>query len=72
MLADLEIDWNDLRFIKSIYWIQHSAHKIDYQVGQYRLIKRGIQQGCVLSLILFRRYNENIMRYFARYEGKHD
>ena len=62
MLEKLEVDGKDLRLIRNLYWDQTAAIRIDGEVGEWKNIKRGVRQGCVMSPDLFNLYSENILR----------
>ncbi|GFS12865.1 endonuclease-reverse transcriptase [Elysia marginata] len=52
----------DLRIIKNIYWEHTAAMRVDGETSTNQKTKRGVRQGCVLSLDLFSLYSELIMR----------
>ncbi|GFO02556.1 LINE-1 reverse transcriptase [Plakobranchus ocellatus] len=61
-LKQLNIDGKDLRIIKTMYWEQTAAMKIENKTSTFQDIKRNVRQGCVLSPDLFSLYSEIIMR----------
>ena len=61
-LTKLKIDGKDLRIIKSMYWEQTAAMRVEGEISAFQKIKRGVRQGCVLSPDLFSLYSEIIMR----------
>ncbi|GFN82827.1 LINE-1 reverse transcriptase [Plakobranchus ocellatus] len=61
-LKQLNIDGKDLRIIKTMYWEQTAAMRIENKTSTFQDIKRGVRQGCVLSPDLFSLYSEIIMR----------
>ena len=68
-LQELEIDGNDLRIIRNLYWQQTAAIKIENETSIYQPIKRGVRQGCVMSPDLFSIYTEKIMKYIKDMPG---
>ena len=62
MLELLDIYGKDLRVVRSIYWEQTAAIKIDNEISPFIKVKRGVKQGCVFSPDLFKLYSENILR----------
>ena len=69
ILSGLDIDGKDLRIIRNLYWDQTAAIKIDGEVSQYKPIKRGVRQGCILSPDLFNIYSEMILRSINELNG---
>ena len=61
-LQKLHVNGKDLRIIKSRYWEQTAAVKIENETCAFQDIKRGARQGCVLSRDLFNLYSETILR----------
>ncbi|GFN88374.1 2-aminoadipate transaminase [Plakobranchus ocellatus] len=55
-LKQLNIDGKDLRIIKTMYWEQTAAMRIENKTSTFQDIKRGVRQGCVLSPDLFSLY----------------
>ena len=53
ILEHLDIDGKDLRVIRNLYWDQNAAVRIGGELSEYKLIKRGVRQGCVMSPDLF-------------------
>ena len=55
ILEHLDIDGKDLRVIRNLYWDQSAAVQIGGELSEYKLIKRGVRQGCVISpdLLIF-------------------
>ena len=62
MLRDLDIDGEDIRLLRNVYWKQTAGMKIENRISTYKQIKRGVRQGCVLSLDLFTLYSEQMLR----------
>ena len=62
MLETLDIDGKDLRVIRNLYWDQTAAVKIEGEYTDFKHIKRGVRQGCVMSPDLFNLYSETILR----------
>lgn len=69
MLIETDIDSKDLRLIRNLYWNQKAAVDIDKRKTEWKSIKRGVRQGCVLSPILFSYYGEIILRSIQDHEG---
>ncbi|GFO50505.1 retrovirus-related pol polyprotein from type-1 retrotransposable element r2 [Plakobranchus ocellatus] len=68
-LKQLNIDGKDLRIIKTMYWEQTAAMRIENKTSTFQDIKRGVRQGCVLSLDLLSLYSEIIMRNLENHPG---
>ncbi|GFO02811.1 retrovirus-related pol polyprotein from type-1 retrotransposable element r2 [Plakobranchus ocellatus] len=68
-LKQLKIDGKDLRIIKTMYWEQTAAMRIENKTSTFQDIKRGVRQGCVLSPDLFSLYSEIIMRNLENHPG---
>ncbi|GFO19349.1 endonuclease-reverse transcriptase [Plakobranchus ocellatus] len=68
-LKQLNIDGKDLRIIKTMYWEQTAAIRIENKTSTFQDIKRGVRQGCVLSPDLFSLYSEIIMRNLENHPG---
>ena len=49
----MNIDGKDLRIVRSIHWEQTAAMRIGHALSAFQDIKRGVRQGCVLSLDLY-------------------
>ena len=45
--------------IRNLYWDQIAAVRIDGELSEYTLIKRGVRQGCVMSPDLFNIYSRD-------------
>ncbi|GFN94140.1 endonuclease-reverse transcriptase [Plakobranchus ocellatus] len=58
ILEKLDIDGKDLIVIRNIFWDQTASVRI----SDFKPIKRGVKQGCVMSPDLFNLYNEIILR----------
>ena len=69
ILEGINIDGKDLRIIKSLYWEQTAAIKVNNEIGPFQQIKRGVRQGCVMSPDLFSLYSEVIMRNIENMPG---
>ncbi|GFN85343.1 endonuclease-reverse transcriptase [Plakobranchus ocellatus] len=68
-LKQLNIDGKYLRIIKTMYWEQTAAMRIENKTSTFQDIKRGVRQGCVLSPDLFSLYSEIIMRNLDNHSG---
>jgi len=69
MLTELDIDGKDLRILRNLYWEQTAAVRIDKELSDFKPIRRGVRQGCVLSPDLFNFYSEMILRGIAHLDG---
>ena len=69
ILEHLDIDGKDLRVIRILYWDLSAAVRIGGELSEYKLIKRGVRQGCVISPDLFNIYSEMILRNLENYPG---
>ena len=69
MLRKLDIDGKDLRAIGNLYWDQKAAVRIDSELSDFKPIKRGVRQGCVMSPDLFNLYSETILRNIEDCQG---
>jgi len=69
ILHDLDIDGKGLRIIRNLYWDQTAATRLDNELSEFKPIKRGVRQGCVLSPDFFNIYSEMIMRKIQDKEG---
>ena len=69
MLENTEIDGKDLQLLTNLYWNQRAAVDINQNKTEWKLIKRGVRQGCPVSPILFSFYGEIIMRSISDMEG---
>ena len=70
MLQDIDIDGKDLQLIKNMHWQQTAAIKINNNISGYQKIKKGVRQGCVLSLEIFSLHSEIILRTIEDKPGK--
>ncbi|GFO32266.1 endonuclease-reverse transcriptase [Plakobranchus ocellatus] len=62
MLEKLDIDGKGLRVIRNLYWDQTASVRIEGEHCDFKPIKRGVRQGCVMSPDLFNLYSEIILR----------
>ena len=69
ILEHQDIDGKDLKVIRNLYWDQTAAVRIGGELSEYKLIKRGVRQGCVMSPDLFNIYSEMILRNLESYPG---
>ena len=54
------MDCNDKRVIEKLYWQQTATVRFGDEYSELFPIKRGVQQGCILSPKLFNLYTEKI------------
>ncbi len=69
ILQSLDIDGKDLRVIRNLYWEQTAAMRVDGDISEYKSIRRGVRQGCILSPDLFNIYSEMVLREIGDLEG---
>ena len=69
MLQELDIDGEDIRIIRNLYWEQTAAVRVDHKVGKYCNIERGVRQGCVFSADLLNLYSEKMLRHIDDEDG---
>ena len=62
LLEKLDIDGKDLRIVRNLYWEQSAAVRVEGECSEFKPIKRGVRQGCVMSPDLFNLYSESILR----------
>ena len=62
MLENIEVNGKDIRLVRNLHWDQTAAVHIDGEVGEWKSIRRGVRQGCVMSPDLFNLYSEIILR----------
>ena len=55
--------------IRNLYWDQSAAVRIGGELSEYKLIERGVRQGCVMSPDLYNIYSEMILRNLENYPG---
>ena len=65
-LTQLKIDGKDLRVIKTMYWEQTAAMRVDGEISSFQNIKGDVRQCCVLSRYLS---YEIIMQKLERHPG---
>ena len=69
ILTQLQVDSKDLRILQNLYWEQKAAIRIDYECSDFKPIRRGVRQGCVMSPDLFNIYSEMILRHIENHVG---
>ena len=69
ILSSQNIDAKDMRILINLYWEQLAAIRIENETSDYRPIKRGVRQGCVLSPDLYNLYSEMILRNIDELNG---
>ena len=68
MLAKIQLDDKDMQIIRSVYCDQLAAFRLPDEMTNWLPIKRGVLQGCVMSLDLFNLYSEVILRELENIE----
>ncbi|CAK1603571.1 unnamed protein product [Parnassius mnemosyne] len=61
ILQNIGLDGKDIRIILNLYWNQRATVRVDNEETAHIEIKRGVQQGCILSPTLFNLYSETII-----------
>ena len=62
ILQRLHLDGKDIRILSNLYWDQTACVRLEHMFSEYKPIKRGVRQGCVMSPDLFNLYSETILR----------
>ena len=60
-LDKLDLYRKDVHLLASLYWNQTACIRRDGEYSEYIKIRRGVRQGCVMSLDLFNYYSEMIL-----------
>ena len=68
MLKQIGIDDKDYRIVHNLYFQQKAAIKLTEDLSDWIDIKRGVRQGCVISLDLFNLYGEFALRKLEEIE----
>ena len=50
LLESLDVDGQELKIIKNLYWEQEAAVRVDNMLSEFIPIKRGVRQGCFCRL----------------------
>ena len=58
ILMGLNIDAKDLLILRNVHWEQTAAIRMETEISEYRVFKREVMQGCVVSSDLFNLYSE--------------
>ncbi|GFO12829.1 transposon tx1 uncharacterized 149 kda protein [Plakobranchus ocellatus] len=61
-IEKLDIHGKYLRVIRNVYWDQTASVRIEEENNDFKPIKRGVRQGCVMSPDLSNLYSEIILR----------
>ena len=70
MLLRHNCDGKDLRVIRNMYWKQEATIRIGYDCSVYKMICKGVKQGCFFfSPDLFNIYREMILQNIEQHEG---
>ena len=68
-LSEIGMDGKDLQIISKLYWEQSACVRTESGMTSEFKIKKGVQQGCVLSPNLFNLYTEQIFRKLEDMKG---
>ena len=68
-LSEIGIADKDLQIITKLYWEQSASVRTESGMTAEFKIKKGVRQGCVLSLNLFNLYTEKIFREVGDMKG---
>ena len=68
MLKQIGIDDKDCCIIHNLYFQQKTAINLAEDLSHWIDIRRGVRQGCVMSLNLFNLYSEFILRELEEIE----
>ncbi|GFN73881.1 retrovirus-related pol polyprotein line-1 [Plakobranchus ocellatus] len=69
MIEKLDIDGKYLRVIRNLYWDQTASVRIEGEHSDFKRIKRGVRQRCVMSHDIFNLYSEIILRNLDSISG---
>ena len=70
MLKQIGIDDKDYRIMHNLYFHQKAVIKLTEDLSHWIDIKRGVRQGCVMSLDLFNLFSEFILRELEEVEER--
>ena len=62
-LVNLGIDEKDIQLIKNLYWHQMAKIRTKNTISTEIEICKGVRQGCILSLILFNVFSEELFKF---------
>src|SRR5438132_8374760 len=62
VMAKVGIPELEIRLIIDLYWNQHASVRVEGECSRSFSIRRGVRQGCIISLILFNLYSEFMIR----------
>ena len=62
ILSKAGVPDNEINIIKNLYLQQKATVRYENETSQEMTIKRGVRQGCILSLCLFNMYKEYLIR----------
>ena len=68
ILKGIGIDGQDFRITGNLYYEQKTAIRLTEVLTEWTDIKRGVRQGCVMSLDLFNLYSEFILKELEEVE----
>jgi hypothetical protein len=69
ILINLDMDENDIRMMKNMYWSQTAAIRVDGEMGKWVKIEKGTWQGSPFSPDQFNLYAEDIIKEIKEQEG---
>ena len=62
LLEETGVDWRDRRLIAELYMEQTAVVRINSEVTEPCLIRKGVRQGCLISPVLFNNYAKAMMK----------
>ena len=68
-LKDINIDGKNIRLITNLYWNQRASVCFEDKKSDWIEIKKGVQQGCVMSADFFSLYGQIVINELEDMEG---
>ena len=66
ILSNIGVYKDDIRIIQSLYWEQEASVRVGSETTDWFKVRKGVRQGCVLSLLLYNIYSEMLIREIIR------